>query len=292
MIDHKTLTNEINELGTLRVITEAYAEIASVRMQRIRDFVLKNRDFLGAIDEIFKEVLSSYKKEVQSIVEGKKRGDDITFLSHNGKTVAVLLSANTGLYGDIVGKTFDLFRQETKDKDIEVAVIGRLGASLFEQVAPNVPFTSFDFPDYNVSEDQLAEIINHLVQYERINIYYGKFSSVVTQVPSVYKIAAVTPSTVKDQSEAVEDVKYLFEPSLQKILMFFETQIFASLLDQTMRESQLAKLASRITAMSKASENIKQNLDMANIKKLRLSHSTANRKQLNTVNGIISMIDG
>ena len=288
MSDTRKISNEIMELKVLQTITAAYAEIASIRMRKIRDFVLENRDFLGSIDEIFREVLSSYKKEVQSIIKGEKRGENITFLSHNGKGVAVLLSANTGLYGDIVGKTFDKFMEEVSGGDNEVAIIGKLGASLFEQVAPNTPYTAFDYPDYNAPEEKLVEIIDHLVQYEKIFIYYGKFQSVVTQVPSVYSISAVTPSTLQESTEAESETKYIFEPSLQKILMFFETEIFASLLDQTVRESELSKFASRITAMSKATENIRENLGKANMRKLKNSHNISNRKQLNALNGLLS----
>jgi len=289
MVDEKSLVLEISELKVLQGVTHAYAEIASARMRKTRDSVLQDRDFLGAIHDIFQEVLISYKRQVDSLAKKKrmKRGESITFLAHNGKKVVVLLSANTGLYGDIVGKTFDLFMEEVRKGGIEVTIVGKLGASLFEQVAVNIPYTYFDLADYGLDEDFLGMIIKHIVQYEEIQVYYGKFNSVVNQAPSMYRIS-VSVSTLEKEREGREEFgRYIFEPSLEKILMFFETEIFASVFNQVVRESQLAKFGSRITAMSLASENINDVLKKTQLKKLKLSHIINNQKQLNALSGLL-----
>jgi len=287
MADIKEIVNEIGELETLRTVTQAYSEIASLRMRTIRDFVLKNRDFLGAIDSIFRQVLYSYQEEVEELIKNTKDKDKVTFLAHNGKTVAVLLSANTGLYGDIVSKTFNKFLKEVEKANVEVSIVGKLGASLFEQTKPNTPFTYFDFPDYQIDSKALTEIIRHIVQYEKIEVYYGKFMSVVTQSPSVYTINAITTNTIQGAQAEEKKEKYIFEPTLEEVLRFFETEIFTSLFDQTIRESQLAKFASRIGAMSQATENISENIKNAENKRLKVIHSIANRKQLNSLSRLL-----
>lgn len=283
----KDIQTRIQELEVLRTVTRAYAEIASVRMIKIRGFVLKNREFLGSIDSIFRTVISSYQKEVRELIKKSKDGENITFLAHNGKTVSVFLSANTGLYGDIVKKTFDSFIKDVGSTDVEVAIVGKLGSLLYEQTKPGSPYSYFDFPDYKVDNEALGEIIRHIVQYEEIRVYYGKFQSVVRQDPTVYKINAVSTSDLESKSEEVKYEKYIFEPTLEEILQFFETEIFASLFDQTMRESQLAKFASRIGAMSRATENINETLELAKIDKLKMMHERQNKKQLNSLAGLM-----
>lgn len=74
----------------------------------------------------------------------------------------------------------------------------------------------------------------------------------------------------------------MFEPSLEKILEFFEKQIFASIFEQTMRESQLAKTASRLTTLDTASENIIKKLSIVTSEKNRTFHRQQNKKQLET----------
>jgi F-type H+-transporting ATPase subunit gamma len=294
MLSKKLVASQINELNVLEMVTQAYAEIASMRMKKIRAFVLKNREFMGSIEDIFQEVLNSYRHRILSLAKERRLGKDknITFLSHNGKKAAVFLSANTGLYGDIVSKTFELFIKEIEKENLEVTIIGKLGKALFEQVKPNTPYTYFDFPDYQTNEEQFVQIIKHLVAYEEIRVFYGKFQSAVAQVAAESSISAVTSSLEKKEEIEKPVIKYLFEPSLEEILMFFEAEIFASLLDQIIRESQLAKLGSRITAMSKATENINKSLNEIKLAKLKLSHNLANRKQLNSLSGLLLRKEG
>ncbi len=278
--------DEIKEVSSLRTLVEIYGEIASVRMIKVRDFVLKNREFLAAISSIFHDALEAYAKKLSDLVRlGKiKKGGKVTFLAHNGKTVAVFISANTGFYGDIVQRTFRKFIEDVRKNNYEVTIVGRLGRTLFVEEEPKRPYTFFDLPDYGVDESKLSEVIKHLVQYEEIRAYHGKYQSVVTQKPETYTITAGTPIQ-EDVKEPL--VNYIFEPTVEKILSFFETEIFASLFDQSIRESQLAKFASRILAMDRASENIRSRLSYLNVENLKINHRIGNRRQLNSLSTIL-----
>ena len=75
--------------------------------------------------------------------------------------------------------------------------------------------------------------------------------------------------------------------SRDHILRFFESQMFASTVDQVVREAQLARLASRVMAMSKAEDNVKRDIATLNKQKLRLMHRETNRSQLNTISGVL-----
>ncbi len=282
MLYTKEVQLEIKQVSSLLNLAEVYGEIAATRMKRIRENVLKSREFLSAIESIFKDCLKSYARKLSEMVQqGKlKEGGKVTFLAHNGKTVVVFISANSSFYGEIVKKTFEKFIKDIENQDIEVTLIGKMGKSLFLSRKPNKPYTYFELPDYGIDRQKLGEALKHLVQYEVIKVYYGKYISVVTQKPTTFEISAGTPILGRVEEPKA---KYIFEPDVEKILMFFETQIFASLFDQAIRESQLAKFASRILAMDKASENARRRLQRLKVEKLKLSHSIENKKQLNNV---------
>lgn len=286
MAQLKDIDREISQVDSLKSLTEVYGEIAATRMRKIRGFVLRNREFLEAINSIFRDALASYAKKLSELVkQGKiKEGGRITFLAHNGKAVAVLISANTGFYGEVVRDTFRKFIIDIRKEDLEVTIIGKIGRSLFVEAEPTRPYTYFELPDYGLDPMKLSEAIKHLVQYEEIRVYYGKFQSVVTQSPTSDAITAGTPIS----SRVVEPkVRFIFEPSVEEILMFFETQIFASLFDQSLRESQLAKYASRILAMDRASQNISKRQEELFHERLKLSHNLQNRKQVNALVPVI-----
>lgn len=255
-------------------MSKAYAEISSGRMKKVRGQVLYNRDFLAGIDRIFADVRKSYK--------GKK----LTFLAHNGKTVAVLISANTGLYGDLVPQVFRSFLTEIRKSDVEAAIVGKLGLSLFLSEEPKRPYTYFDFPDYGTDAEKLASLIAHLVPYEEIRIYHGKFENLIIQKPSVFDISAETPLANAPQASVGKTVKYLFEPEVEEILGFFESEMFTSLVEQVLNESQLAKFASRMLAMDRAYQNIEKDLAKTRIDLLRSTHHINNKKQLESVKGM------
>lgn len=278
----KEIEQDILDLNSLMELTRIYGEIASLRMKATRAKVLNSRGFIAAVNEVFQEVLASYKKEVLKIVESKgvKRGQGVTLLAHNGKTVVVFLSSNTGLYGEIVRRTFELFIDDARKPENEITVVGKLGKTMYLSEAVNKPYTYFDLPDFGIDVSQLAALVRHLVQYERIIVYYGQFVNVLDQRPARFEISAQTLLTNVSTGEEKRARDYLFEPHLERILQFFETEMFAGLLEQTVRESQLSKYASRILAMDNAQNNIGESLEETRLTKLKVVHREKNAKQL------------
>ncbi|HEX6977345.1 MAG TPA: F0F1 ATP synthase subunit gamma [Patescibacteria group bacterium] len=297
-MDKRALTSHIVSLETLEGLTHAYAQISSNRMKNIRKSVLSNRQFLDDLNGIFKDLRLSYRREVIKLLKEKqkKRGrnkekdqkETVTFLSHNGKTVSVLLSANTGLYGELVPQTFYSFLKDWREQGTEATIIGKLGLSLFLEEAKGKPYTFFDYPDYGGDSSKLSDIVAHLVQYEKIRLYHGKFVNLIRQEPAVSDLAAETPIAKFDPNQKEEEGdKFLFEPTLEEILVFFETEMFGSIFEQTLKESQLAKFASRMFAMDTAGENIKELLKKMRLEKLRLSHYINNKVQLDALSGSV-----
>lgn len=286
-MDKKNITKEIKDLQDLQSLADAYAQISSNRMRKTRDSVVLSRDFSGEIQAIFKELQLSYRDKFLALARkrGIKKGHRITLLAHNGKSVAVFLSANTAFYGDLTKRVFDLFLKEVKEKRYEATIVGTLGLSMFREVASDLPYSYFELPDYGANQEKLGLLIRHLVEYEEIHIFFGKFKSVVNQYPDQVVISAETPLGDK---ETIKISKYLFEPTLEEILMFFEREMFSSIFEQTIGESQLAKFASRMIAMDTAGEKIRTALFEKKTTSLRVAHAISNKKQLESMMSIIS----
>lgn len=273
------------QLSILEVVTRAYSEIASMNMKRTRDDVLSNRDFLADLATVFDDVRLSFAEELQK-TKKKKGGEEITFLSHNGKTVSVLLSSNSGLYGKIVAETFNLFAQEVAKNKTEVTIVGRQGLALFTAAFPGKAHTYFDVEDKNVDQHTFSQFARHIVEYDEIHLFYGKFHNIVKQQPDMLPINSKIDLTTGDRKA----VKFLFEPNITSIIQFFERELFASLLTQTMQESNLAKYASRVIAMDEASSRITQERKKMTQLEMALLHREANKKQLNVVSSLMQIL--
>lgn len=288
MISQKKLKAERDQILALKTIVDVYGEVAAIRMMKIRNAVLKNRNFVNEIDDIFRQCLSAYAAKLSELVKRGKlhKGEKVTFLSHNGQTVSVLISANSGLYGTVISDTFRTFIDNIRKDGSEVTIMGKLGKTLFLDAEPNRPYTYFDLNDYGQNQDILSAAVEHLVQYEEIKIYYGKYISVITQKPDMVSISS---GTFVQDAIPEQKVHYIFEPNVEKILMFFETQIFASLFDQALAESQLAKYASRILAMEEAGQNIKEELKGVNHEIQKLKHLQMAKKQTNSISALYTI---
>lgn len=286
-LDKKRITALLSELEVLQGIVQTYGEIASIRMKTTRESVISTREFLSALQDIFEDVRASYAKEIGHFLQNPRRKTKkgLTLLSHNGKSVAVLLSSNSGLYGDIVHRTFRVFLKEAQQQNSEVTIIGKQGASLYEHFMPNKPYTFFALPDYGFSREQMAQIMEHIVQYSQVYLYFGQFENVLRQKPVKFELAAELDLSHPERFHSKRE--YLFEPSLEKILQFFEKEIFASLFTQTVRESQLSKFASRILAMDQAMDRIKEQRSKYILAKHSAAHRLHDRKQLNSLSGIL-----
>jgi|SRR3989344_1580669 len=285
MVTKKSVASEIISLSSIKGMVEAYEEIAAMRINRTQDAVLKSRVFTQEINDIFQHVKSSAKKEIARIMKIKKIKDrkNLSFLEKNGKTLFVYLSSNTGLYGDIIKRTFDLFAKYVDGLSDNVVIIGKLGLKIASERGISQPITYFDFPDNSVDEAQLQKIAAYLIGFERVIVFYGLFESILHQKEAMLDISGNSPPT---QVQEEIKIKYFFEPGIDKILAFFEKEIFSSILEQVIRESQLAKFSSRVVELDSAIENINKELKRAIFKKRRLRHEEANKKQLQTLSSI------
>jgi F0F1-type ATP synthase gamma subunit len=230
---------------------------------------------MTGINQIFQQVKVSYIRET--------RGHDFSWGRKNGKTARVFISANTGLFGEIVKKTFALFWQDIRKEGGEVIITGRMGKMLFDEISNPPRFVYFDLDDDEVDYREMQKIVAFLAHYSKVVVYHGLYKTLIT---SEAISANITGGELVPKGEQLPPKKSFIEPSLPGVLNFFETEIFASLFVHSIHESQLAKFASRMVALDQAVDNIKKAINASELCKGRLRHREANRRQLAAFSGI------
>ncbi len=287
MITTKSITREIGDLRGLGELVTTYEFIAASAMRRIRNSVLENRVFHLGLNAIFQEIKRAYLREVQGLAQHREpvKKKTISFVSHDRKSAIVFLSANTPLYGDVIARTFSAFVEEAEKKASDAVVVGRIGRTLFEETFPAKPFAYFDFPDTSIAIENLKAISTYLTRYERVLVFHGRFKSLISQEVAASSISGDLLAVI-DLGKDGEVTKYIFEPSLETIVIFFETEIFSSLLEQVFHESRLAKLASRMVLLDRASVAVDKALVRTVSRRSQLQHRVFNRKQLDSLAGV------
>jgi len=292
MAQKKIIMEELESLNSLKELAESYEEIAAVQMQKIKDSVLKTRDFLSAISDIFVDLKSSYQREVNDLLVKIKRGGStlLPILRKKDKILMVYLSSNGRLYGKVTKKTFDLFVGDLKkngmDK-VDLVVIGSAGKEMLENSSIKRPFDYFEFPDTNIGIDHIKLVMKKYLQYDRVHVYYGKFGNVVKQDAISTSISGEDIFETEVPSTIPREDKFIFEPILEKIFHFFQTQIMATLFSQTLLENQLARHASRVNAMEEALVHIEEESKKMYLERTRIKHALQNKKQLESMSGYL-----
>lgn len=276
-LSKKEIDNEIESLKAIHTVLEAYEEIASIRMRRTKSYVLRNREFLEGISSVYARVKNSYKKEVQVLLT-KDEASKIK------KEIAVLLSADTGLFGSILEDAFDEFYKHVSSSDCDVMIIGKMGKIMYENARQKKKYYYFDMNESTSEDYDVKPIVEKLVVYENVSVFHGEFKDILHQV--------ATKTMLTGEGKDVQylgqddDVRSIFEPELEKVLDFFQSQILSSLFEQTMYESTLSKYTSRMISLDKASSDVGRMLDKSKLAMERYEHANYNKKQNSVLSGV------
>lgn len=288
----KNILTQIEDLTGIREIVGASEEIASMKMRAIRGQVLESRDLNDELTEIYREVTASYKDQIMALMAQKQGGFhglqhkdiNVSLKKGNGKTAVVFLSANSGFFSKILEKTYKEFASYLNaHPESTPIIIGEFGKKLFTNQYPGRDFIFHVFSEKESNTESLEKVTKELVSYDNAIIYYPRFESLASQTVAALDVSG--SKNVQDNGQTVA-THYLFEPSIEKILAFFEGEIFAGIIHQTVTESELARYASRITTLDIARENINNKLKAISMQKRIATHRLMNKKQTEAITGI------
>jgi ATP synthase F1 gamma subunit len=283
MEQRQQLKQELLTTRSMKMLTTAYEEHALEQINIARYSVLASRDFAVELTTIFSNVRTSYENLLSTMIEkDKKQLAALRKRMKNGKEVMVLVSANNKLYGEIIPKICRLFMDHANNSTADLVVIGRDGRNYVQTHGINRHYQYFEIPDTDISHETLKPLISYLLPYANVLLFCGKFNNVVSQEAIAASITGEQPlpniNQAKDVNKKADD--FLFEPSIEYVMDFFESQIFSIILSQTISEAQLARFGSRIKAMESAQNNMQRLIEILLKKERRLKSMDIGKKQL------------
>jgi len=280
MSKNKKFTEEMTTLNNMLNVVETYQEIAAMRMRRVKRSVLSSRSFLVDLNDTFKAVTFAYEEYLKRVKKTKETGE---LFGKNGKDVMVLMSANMGLYGDILRKTFAMFRDDLlkNPPDTDVVIVGKVGLDMYKNSDLNTKFkyTYFDLSDSGSDPEHLKPLLEMVLKYSQIRVYHGFFKSVLLQVPT-HTLVTGEAANLEENYENKENVMFLFEPSVQDVTTYFEREVLSSVFEQVTYESNLSKFSSRMVSLYSSSDNIKNSLKKVDFSMKKFNHKVLNSKQI------------
>jgi ATP synthase F1 gamma subunit len=270
--EDKQLIDILNNLAT------AYQEISVLKMKEARETIKHSRDFVEKLKIVFNSLTSSHELDLSKTKNLKKVN-----------TAKVLITANSRFNGDILRKITDAFLTDKDNHDADIFVIGKIGEDLLKEASLDFKFKTVQIPDTNITSQDLKELLQQLIKYRSVYVYYAVFKTVlnqevlITQIPSIYSLL---DKKIQVQPDGSNSMLYLFEPSGEEIADYLNDSVSISVVRQTIYETELARHAARISAMSKLID--KTNQESVKIKKemLKSNRSLNDRKQRERLTGI------
>lgn len=267
----KQINQAVEEGKGLLSVTEAYTEITSIKLKKIRDGVRYSRAFFDEISKVyFLTKFVAQKKTPKKFSEPK--------------TISIVLTSNQPFFGHITKETVNFFINQTEKYPTDKIIIGKSGKELLTALKYNLKSFIFssDIPDAS----ELKNLITYIKPYDQILVFYSEYQSLIKQVPIIKDITQSQSSALKEAAGKLTEHAFIFEPEVEKMLDFFDSQIKEALLGQTFLEAELARVASKLTTMDQAQKNAEEFLKSQKVLLTQARREIENRKILETWNNI------
>lgn len=236
---------EVASMGTVVNLTNAFRGIASMNIMRNKAKVLRSREFFEDIWRMYSQV-----RVDEHFRYGRTRADN-----YSDKTLYVLITADSGLIGDIDQRLIALAMKSYDAAQHDILVVGKRGAQLLEQ--HKVPIIGhFKLPKKDVFA--FDPLLKYIRRYTTTTVFYQSYESLTRQDIKRIDLNMVVEKMGKNAqagADIISEDTCIFEPSVESVVAYFEHSMIKLALSEVIFESRLAQDASRFRAMSDANES-------------------------------------
>lgn len=290
MANLKELRNRISSVTSTQKITKAMQMVAASKLRKAQDAVEATRPYSDKISQVVGNLSQEMKGDENAprLLVGNGKSDRYLF---------IIATSERGLCGGFNSSITRLASQKAREliksgKDVNFICIGKKGkASLSREFSDRI-IEFFDFSEVrNLGFEQgdlVAQKIISLFEEEKFDIcqiYFSKFESVLTQIPTEQTVIPYSLDTHDHKNNITQDACYDYEPSEVDILRDLlpknlSIQVFSALLENFASEQ-----GARMTAMDNATRNANEMID-----KLKITYNRS--RQATITSELIEIISG
>ncbi len=282
------LKEELGDLVTMKFISQAFTEASAARIQKLKNKFELNYQFYKEISHVYhvvrvSSVIKAAPVPTKVLGKFKKTPPKVIIDQPTGKKLMVALTSNQRFYGTINVQIMQTFIPEALRENADIWVVGLTGRDVVKSGSFPREYKFMQFAKELPNDAEVTQFLADTEAYDSVVLYFPKFETLLRQSVGVLDITqAATPTETIDTDE----INILFEPELSKALAFFKASVRQVLLHRCLLETDLARTAARLVAMSAAEERSDE-LIKAKKSAIRKVHSAfVNRRLLETFAGI------
>ncbi|MBO6086986.1 ATP synthase F1 subunit gamma [bacterium] len=304
MTNLKEIKNRIKSVKSTQKITRAMKMVAAAKVKKAESTVKASRPFTQELNNMFKKLLNSVGTYSSYSLKIKSAIDNYPELLKVRETKAVgllVLTSNKGLAGayntNVVRKTIQMIdKYEAKGIKTYLYIVGQKGISTLKRriKGKNCEIVKTYLSIANdVTPEGANLIISDIAEYfvshkiDKIEIVTTRFKNMMSYYVENWEVLPL--KGMNDDYEKLHDniLEPLMEftPDMHHILQKVVPMYMTNILYQSLLEAQASELASRMTAMSAASNNAEKI-----IKELSVQYNKT--RQYSITNEIIEVVSG
>ena len=277
MANLKDIKNRIQSVESTKKITRAMKMVAAAKIKKAEATVKSARPFATMLVDVFKKMLNACGNGISGDLNLKSAIENYPALLTKRPVDSVgilVITSNKGLAGaynaNIIRNTLSTIKQyNEKGIKSHLFVVGQKGISALKRKLND------NYYDFEIAKTYVDEINNvtasgsnliaeDIAQYyvdkkiDKIEIITTKFKNMMSYRVENWTLLPLDAEAIKAENEGDEhkiNPLMVFEPSEQAILQKIVPMYITNLLFQALLEAQASELASRMTAMSAASNN-------------------------------------
>ena len=281
----KDLKNRIASVKSTRKITKAMQMVAAAKLRRAQDAAEQARPYTDRFNAVVAGLASS--------VSGSAAAPKLLSGTGSDKVqLLVVMTSERGLCGGFNSSIVKLARSRAAElvaqgKTVKIVTVGKKGREQLRRdwssyMVAHVDLSAVKKLGYANAQDVARDILTRFDagEYDVATIFYSKFESVISQVPTAKQIV---PATFDDAGGA--STLYDYEPSEEAILADLlprgvATQIFAALLENAASEQ-----GARMSAMDNATRNAGDMIDKLTIEFNRSRQAVITNELIEIISG-------
>lgn len=261
--DIKSLRVRIKSVNSTLHLTKAMGLVASSKIKRATDGMLKGREYSAAVSKTV-ELLTGLN-------ECKK--SPYMQIRDSGRTRMIVIAGDRGLAG---GYNANIFRLMREYPDVTVYPIGKRACDRFG--GPTVLAEGYTYDAAITLAKNLCEDFKN-GEFDTLSIVSTKYISMLVGEPTVETLLPLK----EDNSLKVNGA--IFEPDELTVLNAAVPEYIAGKIVAAVRESFAAEIAARRTAMDAAGKNAQEMIDELGLKYNRARQSSITQEITEIVAG-------
>ncbi len=271
----KDIKTRIQSVENTKKITRAMKMVAAARVKKAENSVKAARPFSQDLINAFKKLLdaaSGFSSDGLNIKVAIENYPEL-LKKREVKTAGILVvTSNKGLAGaynaNIIRSVIKQVK-ENNDKGInsKLFIVGQKGIGSLKRKAEELGF-EINKTYLNVAneisaagaEDIAIDLAENYVSgnIDSIEIFTTRFKNMVSYSAEHWELIPIKVDEIKNESETAINPLMIFEPSEPAILQKIMPLYITNTIYQALLEAQASELASRMTAMSAASNNAEE----------------------------------